>query len=100
VASLEPSKSPAVAAHEGVRYSRRSCEPPGSRLFGLDSVAVRRDGPVELADEVLIRVVALALRRDSAENPDGHRERESQEQQSGGEPQPATGIAGYFLPPL
>jgi hypothetical protein len=100
MASLELSKSADVAAHEGARYFRRCCEPLGSRLFGVNSVAIRSDGLVEHADELLIRVVALASRRDSAEHPDGHRERESQEQQPGGEPQPATGIARYFLPPL
>ena len=46
---------------------------------------------------LLICVVALAILRDSAENPHGDRERESQEQKARGEPQPTV---GYFLPPL
>jgi hypothetical protein len=55
-------------------------------LSGVDAVGVRGNGRVELTDEPLIRVVALALRRDCAKNPDSDRERESEKQQPRGEP--------------
>jgi len=66
-------------------------------LGEFDAVAVPGNRFVELTDELLIRLVSLATRRDPAEHPHGDRERESQEKQTRGEPQPA---AGYFLSPL
>jgi hypothetical protein len=54
---------------------------------------------VELPDESLIRVVLLAPGSEPAERPDGDCERESQEQQSGREPQSSARGAPYRLPP-
>jgi hypothetical protein len=66
-------------------------------LSDYDALAVRGDCTVERTDEPVIRIVALATRRDAAEHPHGDGQWESQEQQTRGEPQPA---AGYFLSPL
>ena len=94
---LELSKSRAVAALERVRDPWIACKLLDRCLGGFDSLAVRGNSRVELTDEPRIGVVPLALRRESAEHPHGDRERESQEQQARGEPQPSV---GYFLSPL
>jgi hypothetical protein len=39
----------------------------------LDETSVRGDSPIQLTEEPIIRVVALALRRDAAEHPHGDR---------------------------
>ena len=99
VLSLEPSESSTVAASKGIRHLRRPCEPHGPRLsIGLpDELGVGGDSAVQLMEELLIRDVALALRRDSAEHPHGDGQWECQEQQARGEPQPTV---GYFVLPL
>ena len=51
-------------------------------------------------DELLVGVAPLALGRQSTERPDGDRQRESQEQETGGEPKAAACDAPYFLPPF
>jgi hypothetical protein len=96
---LEPSKSLAVTAPEGVRYRWQVCDLHGLRLrvcFFAES-GVCGKGRVELADKPLIRDVALAIRGEPAEDPHGDCKRESEKQQTRGEPQPTV---VYFLPPL
>jgi hypothetical protein len=97
VVSLDLPKNLVIAVQEGARYTWRLSELLDTRLSLFDAVGVRGNSTVQLTDQPLIRVVALALRRDSAERPYGDGEREGQEQQARGEPQPA---AGYFLFPL
>jgi hypothetical protein len=97
ISSLEPAESLAIVVDERALHVAAMGDLirplPGSG----GSLLVQAGCAVQYVDEPLIRVVALALRRDAAEHPRGDRERESQEQQARGEPQPA---AGYFLSPL
>ena len=64
------------------------------------ALRVHRCTRVQVPDERLVSVVPLAPGCESAERPDGDRERERQEQKTRGEPQSAAGDAPYFLPPL
>ena len=61
---------------------------------------IHRGTGVQVPDELLVGVAPLALGRQSAERPDGDRQRESQEQETGGEPEAAACDAPYFLPPF
>ena len=89
-----------------VTLSERESDRSGSAEFlggvsrRAQALDVHRSTRVQVPDQRLVGVVPLAPGCESAERPDGDRERERQKQETRGEPQTAAGDAPYCLPPL